>query len=152
MSDDPMIVLAMTGGSAIVAAMATAAWEATKVRVLALFRGHGRDPRATIEARLDEDAALVAEDDNPSAARDGLAAAWGVRLAALLRDHPDAEDELRLLVPKKRDGSAYQTDVHAGGNSTVQFVVHGNFFTDFHGTRPSAPHPPAGATGGDDAP
>lgn len=55
---DPVVDLAMTGASTIVAAMATSAWQAARDGVVRLFRGRGDDLPA-IEARLDGEVSYV---------------------------------------------------------------------------------------------
>ncbi|WP_051969484.1 hypothetical protein [Kitasatospora azatica] len=89
--------LAMAGATTIVSAMATGAWEAARTGIVQLFRRRGQDP-AAIEARLDDDAAEVAREEDRDAARQDLVGSWRRRLATLLREHPEAEAELRALM------------------------------------------------------
>jgi hypothetical protein len=93
-----MTTLALTGATALVAAMATDAWQTTRTGVAVLFGRGGQARQAAIEAQLDGDAALVAQDDDADGARRDLVPAWNRRLTVLLRQHPDAEDDLRTLV------------------------------------------------------
>ena len=98
---EELMALAAAGGTALVGAMATDAWEAARSGVARLL---GRDDRRrveVIEGQLEEDAALVrgagAEGDQ---VREELAPAWGRRLAKVLQDNPGAAEELRILVER----------------------------------------------------
>lgn len=64
---DPMSVLAMTGATTIVAAMATSMWESARGGVAALFRRRGDDEATAIAVQLDGDAHLVAARTTPRA-------------------------------------------------------------------------------------
>ncbi|WP_328868681.1 hypothetical protein OHT76_00360 [Streptomyces sp. NBC_00287] len=97
MLDEALTTLAMTGATTIVAAMATQAWQATRTGVLQLFH-HDQTQQTTITAQLDGDAVLVTEDDDADGARRALVSSWKLRLEKLLRQHPDAADELRALM------------------------------------------------------
>jgi hypothetical protein len=95
---DPTMALAMTGATTVVAAMATSAWQATRTGTARLFRHRGTTQQAAIEAQLDGDAAVVEEDQDPNGARQDLVGPWARRLAALLRERPEAETDLRALM------------------------------------------------------
>ncbi|MET9296476.1 hypothetical protein [Streptomyces sp. NPDC003077] len=96
---DPMTVLAMTGATTVVAAMATSAWEGTRHRVVELFRRRDAERTAALEAQLDGDAELVLDEGaEADGVREDLARLWARRIAALLRDHPEAAADLRSLV------------------------------------------------------
>lgn len=97
MTDD-LTMLAMTGATTIVAAMATSVWQAARSGVQRLFRHGGKEEQVAVAAELDGHAALVARAADAEQARQGLAAAWQVRLAGLLRQHPETTQELRSLV------------------------------------------------------
>jgi hypothetical protein len=97
---DELTVLAMTGATTIVAAMATSAWQSARSGVQRLFRHGGKQVQAAVSSELDGHAALVARAEDSELARRGLAAAWQVRLADLLRQHPETTQELRLLVDR----------------------------------------------------
>ncbi|WP_051787289.1 MULTISPECIES: hypothetical protein [Streptomyces] len=118
---DPMTVLAMTGATTVVAAMATSVWEGTRDRVVDLFRRRDEDRGAVVRAQLDGDAELVlGEGEDTDGVRDDLVRPWGRRLAALLRDHPEAAEELRALIEDgaaPRNGGTWSQHVtaHAGG-------------------------------------
>jgi hypothetical protein len=95
---DTLAVLAMTGATTIVAAMTTSAWQTARSGVMRLFRHGGEERQAAVAAELDDHAALVMQAEDVARARQGLAAAWQVRLEALLRQHPETAEELRALV------------------------------------------------------
>ncbi|MCT4354259.1 hypothetical protein M5362_14080 [Streptomyces sp. Je 1-79] len=121
MLEESLTALAAAGGGAVVAAMATDAWQVTRDGVVRLFRG-----RAEVEGRLEEDAALVAGAENAGEARQALVPAWALRLGALLAEHPEYADELRALI---RDTPGAQHSVQhntAHGNGRVFGVQHGN--------------------------
>lgn len=106
---DPMTALAMTGATTLVAAMATSAWQTARARTVALFHRRGDSPH-DIEAQLDRSAARVADadrtdgsdgtdgSDRTDGVRDGQIARWRDDLVDLLRDQPDTEHGLRLLI------------------------------------------------------
>jgi hypothetical protein len=75
--------------------------------------------------------ALVAQAEDADEVRQSLAPVWRLELAALLRQHPDAEDELRALVAQiqKALPVAQQTWVQtniAREQATQYNVQHGN--------------------------
>lgn len=97
MDTDPLTTLAMTGAHTIVAAMATNAWASAQAAAARLFhrRGHALE---AVEAQLRGDVALVEEDEDADGVRRELVGPWRRRLAALLREHPEAEGDLRAMV------------------------------------------------------
>lgn len=97
-----LAVLAGAGGSALVGAMATDAWQATRSGVAGLFGRGGPARQTAIAAQLDDNAALVAQAEDPDEVRQSLAAVWQLQLEALLRQDPGAEEELRALVAQVR--------------------------------------------------
>jgi hypothetical protein len=123
-------VLALTGATTLVAAMATDAWRTTRTGAARLFHRRGRALSA-IEVQLDGDAELVEQDDD---ARQDLVGPWRRRLIALLHEFPEAEAELTALIdqvrrelpPAQRDW--VQTNL-ATGHGVVNAVQHGNQYT-----------------------
>ncbi|MFJ4480242.1 hypothetical protein [Streptomyces xanthochromogenes] len=95
---EEVAALAMTGATTVVAAMATDGWSTARVRMAGLFRRADDVQRASLEGQLDGHAALVASSDDAEAVRQDLVPVWRLQLAALLRQHPDAAEELQLLV------------------------------------------------------
>jgi hypothetical protein len=77
--------------------MATSAWESARGRVVELFR---KADKGEVGAQLDGDAELVVLEEDADRVREDLVRPWARRLAALLRDHPEAAAELRELVER----------------------------------------------------
>jgi hypothetical protein len=96
--EQELATLAMTGATTVVAAMATGAWESTRDGVARLFHRHGQEQVQAIAAQLDGDAAMVERAADQGEAREGLAGGWRLRLAELLREHPEAAAELRAQI------------------------------------------------------
>ncbi|MET9374271.1 hypothetical protein ABZX98_09010 [Streptomyces sp. NPDC002992] len=117
---ESLTALAAAGGGAVVAAMATDAWQVTRDGVVQLFRG-----REGVAARLEEDAALVEGAEDPDGVRQALLPAWVVRLGALLAEHPECKEELSALI-----GAAPQTQwtqsITGHGQSRVYGAQNGN--------------------------
>ncbi|MFD3808999.1 hypothetical protein ACFWSF_24795 [Streptomyces sp. NPDC058611] len=121
---DPMSALVMAGASSIVAAMATSAWEGARERVVEVFRRRGDDGVAAIEAQLDADARLVVDEEDAYGTRQDLLRPWARRLAALLREHPEAAEELRRAVeevaaalPRSEQHWTQNVTAHGGGTA-----------------------------------
>lgn len=132
MLEESLTALAAAGGGAVVAAMATDAWQVTRDGVVRLFRG-----RAEVEGRLDEDAALVAGAEDPDGARQALVPAWALRLRALLTEHPECAEELRALIRDTPGGQHSVQHNTAHDNGRVFGVQHGNIV--FHQNPESRP-------------
>jgi hypothetical protein len=93
------MALATSGATAVVAAMATDAWDSARAGVIRIFRRDDGEPHPNTEAQLDADQMLVAEaGDGADDTRQDLVPAWRRRLQNLLKDHPEKEGELRTLV------------------------------------------------------
>jgi hypothetical protein len=103
--------LAGAGAMVLVAAMATSRWQAARSRVVGLFGCRGPARQAAIGAELDAHAALISQAENCDEVRQDLAAVWRLELAALLRQHPEVEDQLRILIVQVCEGlpTAQQT-------------------------------------------
>jgi hypothetical protein len=144
---EPLVALAAAGAMALVGAIATDMWQATRTGIVGLFKRDGEIRGVAIEAQLDEDAATVvrAAPADIEQARQELVPVWQRRLTQLLHDHPDAETELRDLVTAVREGLPaeqrgwVQTNI-AHGNSTVFAVQGGNLH--YH-QAPTGQVPPA---------
>ena len=122
--------LAAVGGSAVVGAMATDAWEVTRSWVAGLFGRGGAVGQAAIEAQLDDHAALLDQAEDPDGVRESLVAVWRLQLQSLLRQHPEVEEDLRVLVARIREALpvAQQTWVQtniARDHATQNIVQHG---------------------------
>lgn len=143
----PLAALAGAGATALIGAMATDMWQGARNGIVRLF-GRGGDPgEDVLGGQLDGDAVLVVRADPADAdqVRQELVPVWRRRLARLLAEHPDAEDELRKLVAQVRSGLPAQPRmwVHtniARDNSTLFAVQHGNIH---HQSPPGEVPPPA---------
>ncbi|GGU00619.1 hypothetical protein [Streptomyces lateritius] len=118
MLEQSLTALAAMGGGAVVAAMATDAWQVTRDGVVQLFRG-----REGVAARLEEDAALVEGAEDPDGVRQALLPAWAVRLGALLAEHPEYEPELRRLIDAVPHSAQINT---ANDQGIVYAAMNGN--------------------------
>jgi hypothetical protein len=145
------VELAGAGGTALVGAMATDAWQATRSGVVRLFGRGGADRQAAIEAQLDGNAALVAQAGDPDEVRASLVPVWRLQLEALLREHPDVVEELRALVAQVREAlpvpqqTWVQTNI-ARDQATQNIVQHGTLHVHPSGHGPTGGDHPA--TGG----
>ncbi len=136
-----LAALAGAGGTALVGAMATDAWQSTRSGVARLFGRGGTARQAAIETQLDSNTTLVAQAEDPDEARQTLAGLWRLELTELLRWHPDAEDELRALITQIQDAlpAAQQTWVQtniARDQATQHIVQRGNLHVHPGSTEP----------------
>ncbi|MFJ3637410.1 hypothetical protein [Streptomyces sp. NPDC090112] len=116
MEPEPMEALALAGGTTVVAAMATEAWQTAREGTVRLFACRGQACSAQVEARLDDNAALVRRSADTDRARAALAPGWQLELESLLTDHPELADELRVLIERVKPAlpQAQQTWVQTG--------------------------------------
>lgn len=127
---EALAALAGVGGTAVVGAMATDAWQATRSQVARLFRRGGRNRQAVVEAQLDHHAALVERSGDPDQARQSLAGLWSLELQELLAEHPDAAEELQEVIEQvraqlpARQQAWVQTNI-ARDQATQNIVQHG---------------------------
>ncbi|TWG23609.1 hypothetical protein [Actinoplanes teichomyceticus] len=101
-----LMTLAATGGSALVGAAATSAWEAARAGIAGLFGRAGARRAELVGQWADETAAALAQApaDQLAVVRDQSARAWQQRLVDLVREYPEVVDELRSWVEQtKRD-------------------------------------------------
>jgi hypothetical protein len=145
--------LAGAGGTALVGAMATDAWQATRNGVARLFGRDGPARQTAIEAQLDGNAALVAQAEDPDEVRQSLVPVWRLQLDALLRQYPDVEQELRGLVAQVAEALPaaqqmwVQTNV-ARDQATQNIVQHGTLHVHSSGDGPNGGDAPGGARSG----
>ncbi len=119
MLTEALAALAASGGTALVAAAATDAWQSTRAGFARLFTQAQRSGEL-IESRLDRTAAEVERAAEPDAVRELLVPDWQVRLSDLLEEHPELAAELRELT------SRVQSQLPAAQQQWVQarFEVH----------------------------
>ncbi|WP_435176545.1 hypothetical protein [Actinacidiphila sp. bgisy145] len=94
--------LALSGATTVVAAMATDAWAGARDRLARLFGRSGGAQQASLDAQLEGNAALVAQAEDAERVRAALVPVWQLHLAGFLREHPEAADELRVLLSEIR--------------------------------------------------
>jgi hypothetical protein len=155
--------LAEKGAIAIVGAFATSAFQAVRDRISGVFGRPGSDPETSVRTRMDEDNALVsrAEDEKRADARRALTPAWQLKLGQLLRDCPEAAQELRdalnAEVPAESQtmviNGGYGGNVYASQGGDVNHLgdVHNHWNVDNQregGT--GLPSPPSAAPEGGD--
>ncbi|MEV1111255.1 hypothetical protein AB0I95_21860 [Micromonospora sp. NPDC049751] len=97
---DWMIELAAAGGTTLVSAAATDAWQAARTGFVRLFERGDGNRRRLAESRLDATAAAIGQtgDAEGDIVRKAQSAAWQTRLADLLEEDPAAAAELRALI------------------------------------------------------
>lgn len=134
---DELALLAEAGAAAVVAAMATDLWQATRDGVLGLFRRGAPDSAAPVGARLDEGAALVRTSAAPDDVRRALAGIWARELHELLRRDPACRVPLARLTAEVdgafasgRAAVVLEQNNTARDSGTVFAVQHG----DIHAT------------------
>ena len=148
MLPDAVAALAAAGGTAMVGAMVTDAWEAARDGCAQLFARAGTDRRAVIEAQLVDDADTVAHMDEAEReqVRQELAPVWRRRLGRLLEEHPDANTDLENLIVEIQkalppdQGQHMQTQINiARENARVFGVMGGDIHYHEGAASPSRP-------------
>ncbi|MFI9004668.1 hypothetical protein [Streptomyces sp. NPDC053541] len=129
---EELAALAGAGATALIGAMATDVWQGARSRAVRLFGRGGEAPDSAIEARLDEDAALVGGAEPGGEAdeiRAELMPVWRRRLILLLERHPEYEADLRALVDSVRgelpDGRQVWTQQNTARDHGTLFAVQG---------------------------
>lgn len=140
--------LANTGGTAVVGAMATTAWQTASKGVTKLFARTDSERRAAIQAQLDGNPALIERAADQDRARAALVGLWQMELARLLEDHPEVEPDLRALISQIRGELPAEHQVWVQTNiardqSTLFAAQGGNVIV--HQTPPSPSPRPAPA-------
>jgi hypothetical protein len=128
--------LAQQGAIALVAAMATGAFQAARSGIGRLFGRLGRERQTAVEAQLDDEETLVAQADSAGRdeVREALVPAWGLKLARLLKDQPAAEQELRELLAQiqavlPNSQQQWVQNIIASGSGSSAY---GTMFGDVH--------------------
>lgn len=103
MLSEALAALAASGGTALVGAMATDAWQVARDGVSRLLGHVGTDRRAALEAQLDANVALVERAHEPDQARQALAPVWQLQLTQLLEERPELETALRDLTTRVQE-------------------------------------------------
>jgi hypothetical protein len=99
-----LITLAASGGSALVGAVATDAWQLARGGLTALFGRAGARRQELAAEQADQTAAEIeaTSDAEQASVRDRLATRWQDRLVDFLTEFPEAEDELRAWAASVR--------------------------------------------------
>ncbi|MGH3801534.1 MAG: hypothetical protein ACRDTD_15645 [Pseudonocardiaceae bacterium] len=121
MLTEALAALAASGGTALVAAAATDAWQSARAGFAQLF-AHGEKRQELVQARLDQTATEVERAAEPDVVRERLLPDWQVRLSDLLEERPELAADLRELTRRVQAQlpAAQQAwvqarfDVHAG--------------------------------------
>ncbi|MDQ4033901.1 MAG: hypothetical protein M3332_17315 [Actinomycetota bacterium] len=105
MLTEALAALAAAGGTAVVGAMATDAWQAARSGITRVLSRSGSPRQEVIEAQLDEDAGVLerTREADRDQIRQELLPVWRRRLGDYLQQHPDAAEELGELVDQVRE-------------------------------------------------
>ncbi|WP_432058280.1 hypothetical protein [Streptomyces sp. bgisy022] len=119
MLTESLIALAAAGGTAVVQAAGTEAWEGVRSGVVRMFRGRP-DGEDDVEPDLERTALLRASDDAEESNRQ--VSLWEARFTSLLDDADDqvrqqAEAELRRLVSSVPGVADRYPALHVHGNT-----------------------------------
>ncbi|MET8297555.1 hypothetical protein ABZW02_26360 [Streptomyces sp. NPDC005180] len=141
----------LSGATTVVTAMATDTWHTARRGFVRLFSRGGHQPEI-IQAHLDRDAAVLSEEQDPSAARQVLISSWQRMLADLLREDPRLREDLEALITEISKtlpaGTGHTTQYISPRDNAMAFVV-GNGKQE-NKLMPSSSRPaPAGNDDGD---
>ncbi len=148
--------LAMTGATAVVAAMATTAWDSTRDSVVRLFRRGDTAEQETVQVQLASHDELVRRTEDTERARRALLPLWELQLETFLDRHPDAADDLRALIARAQDAlrqaqqpSVVQNITASAPGATAAGVTHGNVYltTTHYGNPPQSTAPDTATAG-----
>jgi hypothetical protein len=139
MMSDSVAWLAAAGGTALVSAAATDAWQTARSGFAKLL-GRGDSSRElSVATRLDALAAELAQQPahEQEQVRQTLIIGWTARLHDFLEDTPEVAEELRRLVDRVRtalpeDHSAARQTVHAQDQAIQYVSQHGNVYVHHH--------------------
>ena len=141
---------AAAGGTALIGAAATDAWQTARSGVVKLFARGGKRRAELVRDRLDRDVAVI-EAAGPverDEVRAQLLPAWQLRLADLLEEFPDAREELgawaeqvRALMPAAQASWVQNVTANAPG-ATAQGAMFGNVI-NYYGDVPRPDDPTA---------
>jgi hypothetical protein len=135
---DPLLAeLASTAGTTLAKAIATEGWQSAKDAVARLWARHAANQGPLIEANLD----AAREDVDESSAQNveqtekTLATVWEANFKTLLRSHPEAAEDLRLVLERDLTPLIAQSTVQnirvdqtaTVGTGGFSFQVGGNY-------------------------
>lgn len=145
MLEEALAALAATGGSALVQAATTDAWEKAKSGFARLL-GRG-DKRRTevIEGRLENTRAELVPLTGAglTRAREVMAAEWTTRLRDTLEEDPDAAESLRVLLDELATSGVSADHSLITGGDVVNVATSGGVAAGvIHGSVSTSPNPP----------
>jgi hypothetical protein len=134
---------AAAGGTALIGAAATDAWQTARDGVVKLFARGGKRRAELVRDRLDRDVAVIeaAGPGERDEVRAQLLPGWQVRLADLLEEFPDAREELRAWAEQVRaqlpaaQASWVQNITATASGATAQGAMFGNVI-NYYGDAP----------------
>ncbi len=134
---------AATGGTALIGAAATDAWQTARDGVVKLFARAGKRRAELVRDRLEQDVVVIAaaSPGKRDEARMRLLPKWQVRLADLLEEFPDTREELSAWAEQVRaqlpaaQASWVQTVTAAAPGATAQGAMFGNVI-NYYGDAP----------------
>lgn len=148
--------LAAAAGNALIAAMATDAWQQTRSALVQLWRRVHPDRAETIEAELAEtrEEALAARQTGAAEVEEELAADWERRLGRLLRADPNVAIELQrvlddVLIPALAPADQQRIYSIVTATQTITVRESATAYAVMYGTmnvQPAPPVPPQSAT------
>ncbi|MFE4600203.1 hypothetical protein ACFRKE_05045 [Kitasatospora indigofera] len=97
---ESLVALAGAGGTALVGAMATDAWQTVRAGAAGLFGRDGESRQSAVATRLDHDAELVSRAQDQDRVRGALAPAWQVEWESLLTERPELAQEIQAFVDR----------------------------------------------------
>ncbi|MGW4818377.1 hypothetical protein ACWEP4_05200 [Streptomyces sp. NPDC004227] len=124
--DAQLMDLARSAGATVVTLMATDAWERTRDGFAALWRRASPSRANAVEGELEatREELLVAREAGDEMTEQELGDEWAGRLRRLLREHPEAADELRQILADLSPGTTsvpgtVQMHAQASGSGRV---------------------------------
>ncbi|RLK54133.1 hypothetical protein [Actinokineospora cianjurensis] len=142
---EELAALAAAGGTALVEAAATDAWETTKQRIAAVLGGGDSRKVELAETRMESTRAELASltGADLDQARAAHATVWTTRLRDAIEERPEAADDLReVLVALPATGISISGGVYVAGNSTTVATSGGIAATVINGGASTSGNPP----------
>jgi hypothetical protein len=142
---------AAAGGTALIGAAATDAWQTARDGVVKLFARSGKRRTELVRDRLDQDVAVIeaAGPGERDEVRARLLPGWQVRLADLLEEFPDAREELSAWAEQVR---AQLPSAQASWVQNNTAREHGTVFVVQHGSQSVYQGPPVAGSGTGEVP
>ncbi|MGA5703318.1 hypothetical protein [Peterkaempfera bronchialis] len=132
-----LAALAVSGATTLVGLMAGDAWTSAKARITALL-GRGRPGRGdSVADELEESQRelIAARDSGDESSVADIEAMWRLRIRQLLREEPEAADEVRALIAEASGATRPTTTVQntiSGGGFRSQVIQTGAINGDLY--------------------